>query len=59
MTASMIAVWQGPFPDPEPATPETVPYAKHLKVSAGASMIVLATTASQMASADPSWWTFH
>jgi hypothetical protein len=59
MTGSMIAVWQGPFPDPGVMAPERPSYGAHAKLLAGASMTVLTTTASSMDLADPTWWSFH
>lgn len=61
MTASMIAVFKGPFPEADLHATEIAPYSLHVKsaAAAGGSAVVLATTASQMALSDPRWWTFH
>jgi hypothetical protein len=59
MTGSLIATWQGPFNEPEFHNPEKATMS-HTKIATSTpSMIVLTTTASQMAASDPAWWTFH
>ena len=59
MTGSMIAVWQGPFQAEVKLPAELMSPHAHVKMSAGASVVVLNATASQLAAGDPGWWSFH